>query len=49
MSGLLASSLFAMNVCDRTMNMSNTKRDDVGAVSLLDEPARRSLYDWVVA
>ena len=31
------------------MNMSNTKHDDVGAVSLLDEPARRRLYDWVVA
>jgi predicted ArsR family transcriptional regulator len=30
--------------------MSKTKReDDLGAVSLLDEPARRSLYDWVVA
>jgi predicted ArsR family transcriptional regulator len=32
------------------MNMSKAKRDnDVGAVSLLDEPARRRLYDWVVA
>ena len=32
------------------MNMPNRKRgDDVGALSLLDEPARRRLYDWVVA
>lgn len=31
------------------MNMSTTKRDDVEAVSLLDERARRRLYDWVVA
>ena len=31
------------------MNMLRTKRDDVGAVSLLDEPARRRLYDWVVS
>ena len=30
------------------MNMSDTKHD-VGAVSLLDEPARRRLYDWVVS
>lgn len=30
--------------------MSKAKRDnDVRAVSLLDEPARRRLYDWVVA
>jgi predicted ArsR family transcriptional regulator len=32
------------------MNMPNTqRRDDLGALSLLDEPARRRLYDWVVA
>jgi predicted ArsR family transcriptional regulator len=32
------------------MNMPERKRaDDVRAVSLLDEPARRQLYDWVVA
>src|SRR5688572_18895947 len=32
------------------MNMANPRRaDDVQAVSLLDEPARRRLYDWVVA
>ena len=29
--------------------MSDTKHDDFGAVSLLDEPARRRLYGWVVA
>ena len=45
----VTSSLSAMNVCDRIMNMSETKHDDVGAVSLLDEPVRRRLYDWVVA
>jgi predicted ArsR family transcriptional regulator len=39
-----------MKLCDRLMNMSKAKRDsDVAAVSLLDEPARRRLYDWVVA
>lgn len=32
------------------MNMANPRRaDDLQAVSLLDEPARRRLYDWVVA
>jgi predicted ArsR family transcriptional regulator len=31
------------------MNMPKPKHDDVGAVSLLDEPVRRRLYDWVVA
>lgn len=32
------------------MNMPNRqRRDDLGALSLLDEPARRRLYDWVVA
>ena len=32
------------------MNMANPQRgDDLRAVSLLDEPARRRLYDWVVA
>ena len=32
------------------MNMSETKRaDDVGALSQLDEPTRRRLYDWVVS
>jgi predicted ArsR family transcriptional regulator len=32
------------------MNMANRRRgDDVGALSLLDEPTRRRLYDWVVA
>lgn len=30
--------------------MANRQRgDDLGALSLLDEPARRRLYDWVVA
>jgi predicted ArsR family transcriptional regulator len=30
--------------------MSTTRRDqDLGAVSLLDEPIRRRLYDWVVS
>ena len=39
-----------MNMRDRIMNMSRAKHeDDVAAVSLLDEPARRRLYDWVVA
>ena len=32
------------------MNMGNRQAgDDLGALSLLDEPARRRLYDWVVA
>lgn len=32
------------------MNMENEPRgDDLRALSLLDEPARRRLYDWVVA
>jgi len=32
------------------MNMTHPQRgDDLRAVSLLDEPARRRLYDWVVA
>lgn len=32
------------------MNMPGAEpRDDLGALSLLDEPARRRLYDWVVA
>jgi len=32
------------------MNMPNDeRRDDLRALSLLDEPARRRLYDWVVA
>jgi predicted ArsR family transcriptional regulator len=32
------------------MNMPNAeRRDDLGALSLLDEPVRRRLYDWVVA
>lgn len=32
------------------MNMTNPRHgDDLRAVSLLDEPARRRLYDWVVA
>lgn len=29
--------------------MANEQRGDLRALSLLDEPARRSLYDWVVA
>ncbi|HSL77039.1 MAG TPA: helix-turn-helix domain-containing protein [Candidatus Limnocylindrales bacterium] len=28
---------------------TTTARDDVTAVALLDEPARRAVYDWVVA
>jgi predicted ArsR family transcriptional regulator len=32
------------------MNMANARHgDDLRAVSLLDEPARRRLYEWVVA
>jgi predicted ArsR family transcriptional regulator len=32
------------------MNMPNPERSsDLGALSLLDEPVRRRLYDWVVA
>jgi len=32
------------------MNMTDRRRgDDLRALSLLDEPARRRLYDWVVA
>ena len=32
------------------MNMADRQRgNDFGALSLLDEPARRGLYDWVVA
>lgn len=32
------------------MNMPEAEpRDDLEALSLLDEPARRCLYDWVVA
>jgi predicted ArsR family transcriptional regulator len=39
-----------MKKCDRFMNMANRRRgDDVGVLSLLDEPTRRRLYDWVVA
>lgn len=38
-----------MKQCDRIVNMPNPRRgDDIEAVSLLDEPARRRLYDWVV-
>src|SRR5687768_5651826 len=44
------SSLSAMKECDRFMNMADGRRDnDLGALSLLDEPARRRLYDWVAA
>src|SRR5688572_20348135 len=49
MRAVVASSLYAMNMRDRIMNMPKTERDDIGAVSLLDEPARRRLYDWVVS
>src|SRR5688572_11826736 len=39
-----------MKLCDRLVNMANRQRaSDLGALSLLDEPARRRLYDWVVA
>jgi predicted ArsR family transcriptional regulator len=39
-----------MKLCDRLVNMVYRQRaSDLGALSLLDEPARRRLYDWVVA
>lgn len=39
-----------MKPCDRIVNMANRRLgNDLGALSLLDEPARRRLYDWVVA
>jgi len=39
-----------MKYRDRIMNMPDgSTRDDVEALSLLDEPVRRRLYDWVVA
>ena len=39
-----------MKQCDTFVAMTDARRsDDLGALSLLDEPARRRLYDWVVA
>ena len=31
------------------MQVMPNRADDIEAVALLDEPARRALYDWVVA
>jgi predicted ArsR family transcriptional regulator len=39
-----------MKDCDTFVNMAHGQRvKDLEALSLLDEPARRRLYDWVVA